>query len=62
MPKYFHKRWNFEEQLRRDKDKNKCCVKQGVWLIRVPYFVKFNKLREFILLKLKDNGGVLEWI
>lgn len=56
----FPNRWHktekeFLNQVKRDRIKERLCRERGVWLIRVPYTVSKNKLREFILERIPPN-------
>lgn len=46
---------DFLRQLRRDKFKVKCCEKNGVYLIRVPYTVRWNEIPQYIYERLPEN-------
>lgn len=55
--KYFHKtNKDFENQKKRDREKEKECKKKGILLIVVPYTVKFNNLESYIKNKLDKLG------
>lgn len=55
---YHHKNGekDFEEQVYRDKLKEKKCADNGIRLIIVPYLVKHNDIEQYIRVKARDIG------
>lgn len=52
--KKWHKtRSNFNEQVERDKIKNELCEKNGILLIRIPYYV--DDVKEYMLKQLNER-------
>ena len=45
----------FEYQVAKDTWKDKMCEKNGVMLIRIPYYVNFNEIEKYIKHKLKQK-------
>lgn len=55
-PNGLHKnREEFIKQLRRDRFKVRCCEKNGVYLIRVPYTVRYSDIPDYIRKRLPEN-------
>lgn len=56
----FHKndKWKFVYQVRKDDWKNLKCKENGVTLIRVPHYIQYDKLEEYIRKKLVKLGLV----
>lgn len=46
----------FEEQKLRDIKKNKLCITTGIKLIRVPYTIKFDDIKDYVIKKCKENN------
>ncbi len=54
---HFHKnKQQYEYQKLKDRMKDKMCKEKGIDLIRVPHFIKFEKLEDYIREKLKKIG------
>lgn len=54
---FFHKSVeDFEKQKDRDRVKDELCKKIGITLIRVPYHIKKDKLKEFIIGECEKKG------
>jgi hypothetical protein len=54
---YFHKnKESFQNQQYRDELKRRMCEDNGITLIEVPYTVKNEQLRSYIVKRLKENG------
>ena len=54
---YFHKNKDaFENQKYRDFMKKTLCEKNGILLIEVPYTIKIENIRNYIIQELKKNG------
>jgi len=54
FPNTFHKsRKEFDAQIRRDEHKRKCCKKENILLIEIPYTCPKDKINEFIKNALK---------
>lgn len=55
-PNGLHRTYSeFIKQLRRDKFKVQCCETNGVYLIRVPYTVRWNEIPKYIYDRLPEN-------
>lgn len=56
FPNPFHKtKKEFIDQLYRDKIKVKLCEENNVYLIRVPYTVPFNKIKDYVMERIPEN-------
>lgn len=55
---YFHKddKWKFIYQVKKDDWKDMKCAEHGITLIRVPHYVPYDKLEQYIRKKLIRNG------
>ena len=54
---YFHKtEQDFVNQVKNDFFKDKACRNNGLFLLRVPHFVPFEKLESYIKDKLREKG------
>jgi hypothetical protein len=55
---HFHRgdKWKFVYQVRKDDWKNLKCEEHGVTLIRVPHYIKYDKLEAYIKKKLQKTG------
>jgi hypothetical protein len=55
--KLFHRDGKtFEDGQKRDLRKGELCKKNNILLIRVPYYIKFDKIQEFIRVELNKNS------
>lgn len=55
-PNHCHKNYEqFEKQLRRDKFKLRQCEANNVYLIRVPYTIRFKDIPDYIYQRLPEN-------
>jgi hypothetical protein len=56
FPNYYHKTHaDFDKQLEHDVDKMEACIKAGVYLMIVPYWVPHNKIPQYIEYYLPEN-------
>ena len=55
---YFHRggEKDFKAQQERDNEKRRVCLKLGIFLLEVPYTVKLQDIRAFIIRKLQQKG------
>lgn len=55
---YFHRddKWKFIYQVKKDDWKNMRCAEKGITLIRVPHYVPYDKLEQYIRKKLIRCG------
>ncbi len=57
FPNRWHKyKWEFDNQMERDRLKNRLCENNGVLLIRVPYTVPLKDIPYYIEGKLRENN------
>ncbi|MEK6938343.1 MAG: hypothetical protein AABX04_04835 [Nanoarchaeota archaeon] len=54
--RFFHQKRTLEEQKRDDELKLKLCKEHDIILVRIPYKIKFDKLKEFIIKECLSNG------
>ena len=56
QPNFYHRNRSFQQQKRDDKNKKLLCKKNGVILIIVPYAIKLDNMKQYIIEKCKDKG------
>jgi hypothetical protein len=57
FPNAFHQNIEeYEAQVFRDKLKKKLCRQHGIMLIEIPYTIRQQELKEFIVKKLRESG------
>lgn len=55
--KFFHKSFaDFEAQVERDKAKKEICEQNGVKIIYIPYHIKKDRIKDFIVAECKKEG------
>jgi hypothetical protein len=57
--KYFNNKEFLSERKKYDKFKVKKCKEKGILLIVIPYTIKYNKIKDYILQELEKNGVLL---